>query len=78
MQYNTDHLAALMTRLSNETLRHGNNPAMSVYLDGIRKEIKSEEEFLAKHGVETYASDEDMTMEDIFAELDIKPRFGGV
>lgn len=71
MSYNTNHLAALMTRFSNETARHGNNPAMSVYLDGIRKEIKSEEEFLAKHGVKTYASDEIMTMEDIFAELEV-------
>jgi hypothetical protein len=45
---------------------------MAIYLDGIRREIKGEEEFLAKHGVETYASDGDdnMTIDDILAELD--------
>jgi len=72
MAYNTNHLAALMARLSNETARHGDNPNMQVYLEGIRREIKSEEEFLAKHGVTTYASDDDdsMTIDDILAELE--------
>ena len=72
MTYNTNHLAALNTRLTNETARHENNPNMAIYLDGIRREIKGEEEFLAKHGVETYASDGDdnMTIDDILAELD--------
>jgi len=72
MTYNTDHLAALHTRLANETARHGNNPNMAVYLNGIRREIKGEEEFLAKHGVETYAADDcDMTLDEIFAELEV-------
>lgn len=68
MTYTTDHLAALMTRLANETARHGDNPNMSYYLESIRREIKGEEEFLAKHGVETYAG-EPMTDDEIFAEL---------
>ena len=73
MSYNTNHLAALHTRLASETARHGSNPDMAVYLDGIRREIKGEEEFLAKHGVETYASDDDdsMTIDDILAELEV-------
>ncbi len=73
MSYNTNHLAALNTRLANETARHENNPNMAVYLDGIRREIKGEEEFLAKNGVETYASDDDdsMTIDDILAELEV-------
>ncbi len=72
MAYNTNHLAALMARLLNETARYGDNPNMKVYLEGIRREIKAEEEFLAKHGVETYASDDDdsMTIDDILAELE--------
>lgn len=73
MTYNTNHLTALHARLVNETARHGGNSDMAVYLDGIRREIKSEEEFLAKHGVETYASDDDssMTIDDILAELEL-------
>lgn len=68
MTYTTNHLAALMTRLANETARHGNNPKMAAYLDSIRSEIKGEEDFLAKHGVETYAGEE-MTDDELFAEL---------
>jgi hypothetical protein len=72
MNYTTDHLAALMTRLANETARHGHNPNMQVYLEGIRREIKGEEEFLEKHGVETYAYKygDDMSIDDILAELE--------
>lgn len=69
MTYNTQHLVALMTRLSNETARHGSNPAMALYLDGIRREIKQEEAFLEARGVNTYASDFEMTEEEIMAEL---------
>lgn len=69
MTYTTDHLIALTTRLSNETARHGGNPAMSVYLDGIRKEIAQEEKFLEKRGVKTYGGDEEMTMDELMAEL---------
>lgn len=73
MEYNTNHLAALHTRLINETARHGDNPNMQVYLEGIRREINGEEEFLAKHGVETYSwdyADGDMSLDDILAELE--------
>lgn len=70
MTYSTDHLAALMSRLSNETARHGDNPNMAGYLDSIRREIRCEEEFLSKHGVETY-SGEPMTDDEIFSELGI-------
>jgi hypothetical protein len=69
MDYNTSHLVALMQRLANETARHSDNPAMAVYIDGIRKEIKSEEAFLAARGVNTYAADVEMTYEEILAEL---------
>lgn len=72
MTYNTDHLAALIARRSNEQERHKGNPAMVVYLAGIDREIKQEEAFLKAHGVETYAvEDTDMSIDDIFAELEI-------
>lgn len=71
MTYNTNHLVALMTRLANETERHGSNPDMQVYLEGIRREIKGEEDFLAQHGVNTYASCDDMSMDEIMAELEM-------
>ena len=71
MTYTTDHLIALTTRLSNETTRHGNNPTMSVYLDGIRKEIAQEEKFLESKGVKTYSCDEDMTIDELMAELEL-------
>lgn len=70
MAYNTDHLAALTTRLANETARHGNNPSMKVYLEGIKKEIANEEAFLESHGVETYSSKgADMSVDEILSEL---------
>lgn len=72
MTYNTNHLVSLMTRLSNEEARHGDNPKMETYLESIRREIKGEEAFLAQHGVETYsACDIGMTMDDIMLELGI-------
>lgn len=72
MTYTTSHLIAIMTRLSNETARHGDNPKMSYYLDGIKKEIAAEEKFLASHGVNTYSTpDVEMTDEELFAELDL-------
>ena len=70
MTYTTDHLVSLMTRLSNETARHGNNPKMAYYLEGIRREIKGEEEFLKSNGVEVYsAPDAEVTDDELFAEL---------
>ena len=71
MTHTTDHLVALMTRLSNETARHGDNPFMYVYLNGIRKEIEAEERFLEKHGVNTYKNEKPMGDEELFAELGI-------
>lgn len=72
MDYSTDHLTALHTRLSNETARHGDNPKMAHYLDSIRREIKNEEKFLSKHGVETYSYDgEYISTNDILKELGI-------
>lgn len=68
MTYTTSHLVALMTRLSNETARHGNNPDMQVYLEGIRKEIADEENFLEARGVNVYRGEE-MTDDEILAEL---------
>lgn len=68
----TTHLVALMTRLANETERHGSNPDMQVYLEGIRREIKGEEEFLEKRGVRTYSDHNcEMTDEELFSELGI-------
>jgi len=69
MTYTTSHLAALTTRLANETARHGDNPNMAGYLESIRREIKSEEAFLSSHGVNTYAAGDDMSDDDILAEL---------
>ena len=66
---NTSHLAALTTRLANETARHGNNPKMAAYLDGIRREIKGEEAFLAARGINTYANDSKMSDDELLAEL---------
>lgn len=71
MTYNTDHLIALTTRLSNEKERHGHNPAMNTYLQGIEREIANEEKFLESKGVKTYSSDEEMTLDEIFAELEL-------
>lgn len=68
MAYNTDHLVALMTRLSNETARHGKNHAMQVYLQGIRREIKQEEEFLERRGVNIYRVEE-ISDDDLMAAL---------
>jgi hypothetical protein len=65
----TSHLVALMQRLANETERHCDNPAMAVYLESIRREIKGEEAFLAARGVNTYAADVEMTDDEILAEL---------
>ncbi len=66
---NTSHLVALMTRLANETARHGDNPKMAHYLESIRREIKGEEAFLASRGVNTYAPEVEMTDDEILAEL---------
>ena len=71
MTYNTNHLAALMTRRANETARHGDNPKMKTYLESIDREIQAEENFLKSKGVETYASSEEMTIEEILAELEL-------
>ena len=71
MTYNTNHLAALMTRHANETARHGDNPKMKTYLESIDREIQAEENFLKSKGVETYASSEEMTIEEILAELEL-------
>jgi hypothetical protein len=65
----TSHLAALNTRLQNETSRHKNNPKMAIYLDGIRREISSEEAFLAARGIKTYANDCEMSDDELLAEL---------
>ena len=72
----TSHLIALMNRLSNETARHGNNPAMAHYLESIRKEIKDEEAFLEARGVKTYASDDETpeSLDDLLAELAARPQ----
>ena len=69
MTYNTDHLIALTTRLSNEKERHGHNPAMNTYIQGIEREIANEEKFLESKGVKTYASDDELTLDELFAEL---------
>lgn len=72
MTYTTEHLVSLMTRLSNETERHGNNPKMSSYLESIRREIKGEEDFLKSKGVEVYSvSDVKMTDDELLAELGV-------
>ena len=72
MTYTTSHLVALMTRLANETERHGNNPNMQVYLNGIRKEIADEERFLEARGVSVYRGDDcDISDDDLLAELGI-------
>lgn len=72
MAYTTSHLVALMTRLANETVRHGDNPDMQVYLNGIRKEIEDEENFLEARGVSVYRGDDcDMSDDELFAELGI-------
>lgn len=68
--YNTDHLAALNIRLSNETARHGDNPKMANYLESIRREIKGEEKFLADRGVNVYANEcDDMSDDDLLDAL---------
>lgn len=70
MTYNTDHLAALQTRLSHELERHGDNPNAQVYLAGIRKEIAQEEKFLADRGINTYNADDcDLSDDDLYKEL---------
>ena len=71
MTHTTDHLVVLMKRLSIETARHGDNPAMAVYLAGIRKEIASEEAFLAARGVSIYNADDvtDADLEDLLADF---------
>ena len=71
MTYNTNHLIALTSRLSNETKRHGNNPAMSVYLEGIKKEIAQEEAFLESKGVKTYGGECDMSVDELMEELEL-------
>ena len=72
---NTSHLQACITRLANERARlaaatdQNEIELRTVWVRQMEKEVNSEERFLGTP--ETDFSEPEMSIEDIFAELDI-------
>lgn len=74
--YDTNHYAALMTRLSNEkaylalATKQSEIELRSVWIKQIEKEVEQEAEFLKSKGVDVYQSEEStLSDDDLLNEL---------